>query len=50
MSIMGWSSSAMAKRYQHVTDPLLHETARKVSGLLWTKPDVATKGAARRAP
>jgi hypothetical protein len=35
MAIMGWSSSSMAKRYQHVTDPLLAETAQKVDGLLW---------------
>lgn len=35
MAIMGWSSASMAKRYQHVTDPLLRETAVKVDGLLW---------------
>ena len=35
MAIMGWSSASMAKRYQHVTDPLLRETAEKVDGLLW---------------
>lgn len=42
MSVMGWSSFAMARRYQHVTEPLLRETARKVDGLLWTKPDGTT--------
>lgn len=35
MAIMGWSSASMAKRYQHVTDPLLRETAEKIDGLLW---------------
>ncbi len=35
MAIMGWSSASMAKRYQHVTDPLLRETAMKVQGMLW---------------
>jgi integrase len=35
MAIMGWSSAAMAKRYQHVTDPMLHEVGRKIGGLLW---------------
>ncbi|SEO94861.1 tyrosine-type recombinase/integrase [Actinacidiphila rubida] len=39
MSIMGWSSASMAKRYQHVTDPLLMETATKVGEILWRKPD-----------
>ncbi|MEW1866456.1 site-specific integrase [Streptomyces sp. NPDC088194] len=35
MAIMGWSSASMAKRYQHVTDPLLHDTAQRVQGALW---------------
>ncbi|WP_436787911.1 tyrosine-type recombinase/integrase [Yinghuangia sp. YIM S10712] len=35
MQIMGWSSASMAKRYQHVVDPLLHATAEKVNDLLW---------------
>ena len=34
-AIMGWSSASMAKRYQHVTDPLLHDTAQRVQGALW---------------
>jgi hypothetical protein len=32
---MGWSSTAMAARYQHVTDPIRHTVAAKVGGLLW---------------
>lgn len=35
MGIMGWSSTAMAARYQHVTDPIRHTVARQVGGLLW---------------
>ena len=35
MGIMGWSSTAMAARYQHVTDPIRHEVASRVDGLLW---------------
>lgn len=35
MGIMGWSSTAMAARYQHVTDPIRATVARQVGGLLW---------------
>lgn len=35
MSIMGWSSTAMAARYQHVTDPIRRDVARRVGDLLW---------------
>jgi len=35
MAMMGRSSPAMARHYQHVTDPLLKDTARKVHGLFW---------------
>ena len=34
MGIMGWSSTAMAARYQHVTDPIRHVVAVQVGGLL----------------
>ncbi|MEZ0095918.1 tyrosine-type recombinase/integrase [Streptacidiphilus sp. EB129] len=37
MAIMGWSSASMAMRYQHVTDPMLHDVAEKVGSLLWAK-------------
>jgi integrase len=36
MSIMGWSSTSMAARYQHVTDPIRRDVARRVGGLLWS--------------
>ncbi len=35
MSIMGWSSTSMAARYQHVTDPIRREVANRVGGLLF---------------
>jgi integrase len=38
MGLMGWSSSAMAKRYQHLTDPVVRDIARRVGGLIWTPP------------
>jgi len=39
MSIMGWSSTAMAARYQHVTDPIRREVAGRVGRLLWSGPE-----------
>jgi integrase len=35
MELMGWSSSSMAKRDQHVTAPLRRDTAERRSGLPW---------------
>ncbi|MDH6119359.1 integrase [Kitasatospora sp. GAS204A] len=35
MAIMGWSSASMAKRYQHVTDPMLHDVGKKIGAALW---------------
>jgi integrase len=29
----------MAARYQHVTDPIRHEVASRVGGLLWSRPE-----------
>ena len=39
MSIMGWSSSKMAARYQHVTERIRRGVARRVDGLLWARSD-----------
>lgn len=41
MGIMGWSSTAMAARYQHVTDPIRHVVAAQVGGLLWADEKAA---------
>ncbi|MEU6716896.1 tyrosine-type recombinase/integrase [Nonomuraea sp. NPDC046802] len=35
MAIMGWASSGMARRYQHVTDGIRDTVAKLVDGLLW---------------
>ncbi|AQU67824.1 tyrosine-type recombinase/integrase [Streptomyces niveus] len=35
MQIMGWSSTAMAARYQHVTSGILSDVAKRVGGLIW---------------
>ncbi len=39
MGVMDWSSTSMAARYQQVTDPLQHEVASRVGGLLWSPPE-----------
>lgn len=36
MGIMRWSSTAMAARYQHVTDPIRRQVADQIDGLLWS--------------
>ena len=38
MSVMGWSSTAMAARYQHVVDAVRRGVADQVGGLLWAPP------------
>jgi integrase len=35
MGIMGWSSTGMTRRYQHVTDAIRQAVAEQVDGLLW---------------
>lgn len=39
MGIMGWSTTAMAARYQHVTNPIRATVARQVGGLLWEQEE-----------
>jgi integrase len=39
MSIMGWSTTAMAARYQHVTDPIRRAVAERLDGILWGTED-----------
>jgi hypothetical protein len=36
MGIMGWSNTAMASRYQHITAAIRRDVAQRVGGLLWT--------------
>jgi integrase len=35
MGIMGWSTTAMAARYQHVTGVVRGDVAKRVGGLIW---------------
>lgn len=35
MEFMGWSNSAMAKRYQHVTAVVRRDIAQRLNGFLW---------------
>ncbi len=44
MGVMGWSSTSMAARYQHVTDPIRRAVADQVGGLLWADPEVDREG------
>ncbi len=46
MSIMGWSSTAMAARYQHMIDPIRKDIAKRIGGLIWK----AVEGAAEDVP
>jgi integrase len=39
MSLMGWSSTDMAARYQHVTDTIRQDVARQVDVLIWQARD-----------
>ncbi len=39
MGLMGWSNTSMAKRYQHITDPVLRDVAERVDGLIWKPVD-----------
>lgn len=32
---MGWATTAMATRYQHITDPIRQDVAKRIGGLLW---------------
>jgi integrase len=40
MGLMGWSTIAMAARYQHMVDSVRNDVARQVDGLIW-KPGTA---------
>ncbi|GGY07099.1 hypothetical protein GCM10010510_61280 [Streptomyces anandii JCM 4720] len=50
MGLMGWSTTAMAARYQHMVDAVRADVARQVDGLIWKiktdRPDDDGNGAA----
>ncbi|MEU6649319.1 site-specific integrase [Streptomyces sp. NPDC046900] len=39
MGLMGWSTTAMAARYQHMVDAVRADVARQVDGLVWKADD-----------
>lgn len=39
MGLMGWSTTAMAARYQHITGVVRTDVAQRVGGLIWGRPD-----------
>jgi integrase len=43
MGVMGWATTGMAARYQHMTDPIRADIAKRVGGLIW-KAAVPTAG------
>jgi integrase len=47
MALMGWSSAAMAKRYQHLIDTIRRDVARQVGGLLWDSDNTSSERDAR---
>ncbi|MBY8345214.1 site-specific integrase [Streptomyces spinosirectus] len=50
MGLMGWSTTAMAARYQHMVDTVRNEVAERVDGLIWkvtfNEPDDDDEGPA----
>ncbi|WP_328682986.1 tyrosine-type recombinase/integrase [Streptomyces sp. NBC_00343] len=50
MGLMGWSTTAMAARYQHMVDAVRTDVAKQVDGLIWKpeadRPDDDDDGAA----
>lgn len=40
MDLMGWSSSSMVKRYQHITAQIRMDIAVRLGGLLWEEPKI----------
>lgn len=44
MEFMGWSNSAMAKRYQHMTAVLRDNIAKRLSGFLWQESRSSADG------
>jgi integrase len=47
MSVMGWSNTAMAARYQHIIAAIRTDVASRVGGLLWN-PTAARRKMPRR--
>jgi integrase len=41
MSVLGWSTTAMASRYTHVITPIHSDLASRLDGLLWSSSDAS---------
>ena len=39
MSVLGWSTTAVASRYTHVITPAHNDPASRLDGLLWSSRD-----------
>ncbi|MEV7621885.1 tyrosine-type recombinase/integrase [Actinoplanes sp. NPDC089786] len=42
MGVMGWATTSMAARYQHLTDPIRADIAKRVGGLIWKPAERAS--------
>jgi hypothetical protein len=42
-SVLGWSTTAMASRYTHVTGVVQTDLAARIDGLLWCSSDTGTE-------
>ncbi len=50
MGLMGWSHTAMAARYQHVTAAIRSDVAKRVGGLLWAPSETGNETSGDTAP
>lgn len=50
MGLMGWSTTAMAARYQHMVDTVRTNVAEQVDGLIWKTDGLDDGGAATAGP
>jgi integrase len=48
VAIMGWSSAAMAKRYQHLIDSVRRDVVKQVGGLLWDEAEPLDEGSDKK--
>ncbi|MDQ0910190.1 integrase [Streptomyces canus] len=44
MGLMGWSTTAMAARYQHMVDAVRADVAKQVDGLIWKTESIRSDG------
>jgi len=50
MSLMGWSHSAMAARYQHLTAAIHADIAERLGGVIWADGETRTETSGRDDP